>query len=61
MKLKSTQKAKYLESKGWFTMRSSNNWLNDLIMDDFTLDFGGIRLDQAYDIQKKLEKKDKIK
>lgn len=49
-------KTEYLKSKGWFTMWSPNNWLHAEIMDDLTLDSGGVGLDTAYKIQKKRKK-----
>ncbi|WP_185269589.1 hypothetical protein [Chryseobacterium bernardetii] len=48
---------KYIKKRGWETFRSPNYWIHPLIMDDITLDNGGVNLKQAYDIQVKLELK----
>lgn len=55
-KMNNESKTEYLKSKGWFTMWSPNNWLHAEIMDDLTLDSGGVGLDTAYKIQKKRKK-----
>lgn len=44
---------KYLENRGWFTFRSPNCWVNIDLMDDHTIDSGGVSLNEAYELQKK--------
>lgn len=57
MALSDKSKTKYLLKKGWYTFQSPNNWLNDKIMDDLSLDNGGLRLSEAFECQIKLETK----
>lgn len=57
MALSEKSKSKYLLKKGWYTFQSPNNWLNDKFMDDLSLDNGGLRLNEAFDYQIKLETK----
>ena len=46
------RRKKYLLSKGWYTMRSPNNWLNNIIMDDLSLDHCGVNFQEALKIQR---------
>lgn len=47
-----TFKIKYLIRRGWYTFRSSNNWLNNEVMDDMILDSYGLSLEAAFRFQK---------
>ncbi|WP_284464880.1 hypothetical protein [Chryseobacterium sp.] len=46
----------FIEKRGWYTFQSFNNWMNDEVMYDMTLDGSGLSLNEAFQLQIKLEK-----